>query len=368
MNIILAIKKRISLLFLITVMIPTLFSTIYFGLFASDIYTSTSSFIVRSPASNNSLSGFGALIQSVGFSRSQDDTYTLKEYLYSRESLSKLQQKLPVKDFYSEKGDFLSRHNFLGLNNSEESFYQYFRKKIVLNLDSASGIATFSVKAFDSQDAQLINKELLKQGELLINQLNTRARKDSLKFAIKNVEDAETRVKDTAQALTDYRVKHNIFDISTEATEQFSFVKTLEKKLIGIQNKIDQLKKISPQNSQIALLKQREKSIQDELKKQSANLFDAQNSFATQTTEYQRLMLDNKLAENILTAALTSLQHTQNELSKQQLYLEVISSPSKPDMALEPHRLYNIIAIFFICFMIFGVLKLMIASIKEHKN
>ena len=52
----------------------------------------------------------------------------------------------------------------------------------------------------------------------------------------------------------------------------------------------------------------------------------------------------------------------------QQLYLEFINKPSQPDWALEPHRLYNILATFIIGLMLYGVLSLLIASIREHKN
>ncbi len=59
--------KKMKPLFGLTVLIPTAFSAVYFGLFASDIYVSESSFVVRSPRSQSSLSGVGALLQSTGF-------------------------------------------------------------------------------------------------------------------------------------------------------------------------------------------------------------------------------------------------------------------------------------------------------------
>ncbi|TFU99131.1 capsule biosynthesis protein, partial [Bacillus stratosphericus] len=50
------------------------------------------------------------------------------------------------------------------------------------------------------------------------------------------------------------------------------------------------------------------------------------------------------------------------------LYLEVVSQPSRPDMALKPHRVYNIIATFFIGLMLYGIISLLAASVREHKN
>ncbi|MDG6881301.1 Vi polysaccharide export inner membrane protein VexD [Phocoenobacter uteri] len=360
--------RKFSVLFYSIVVAPTFLAVIYFGIFASDVYISQSSFVVRSSTTNNSLSGFGALLQGVGFSRSQDDSYTLREYLYSRDALSQLQVTLPVKAFYEDKGDFLSKFNTFGLDNSKESFYQYFRKHINVNLDRTSGIATLSIHAFSPEDGVNINNELLRLGENLINKLNTRARNDALFFAKKNVKDAEERVKEVGKTLTNYRIKNNIFDLSAQSGEQFSLVSNLQVKLIDIQNQLAQLIAISPYNPQVSSLKLREKNIKNEITKQLSELYNENGSFVTQSSEYQRLILDNKLADQMLASAITSLQHTQNEIDRQQLYLEVINPPSKPDIALEPHRLYNIISTFFICLMLFGILKLIVASIREHKN
>ncbi|MDK4537839.1 capsule biosynthesis protein, partial [Kingella kingae] len=56
------------------------------------------------------------------------------------------------------------------------------------------------------------------------------------------------------------------------------------------------------------------------------------------------------------------------EAERQQLYLEVVSKPSKPDMAQLPSRLYNIIATLIISLMVYGICSLLSASIREHKN
>ena len=64
--------KGMNRLLLLTVVLPTLLSGIYFGLIASDIYISESRFVVRSPQRQAS-TGLGALFQGAGFSRSQDN-------------------------------------------------------------------------------------------------------------------------------------------------------------------------------------------------------------------------------------------------------------------------------------------------------
>ncbi|MBE2893671.1 capsule biosynthesis protein [Spirabiliibacterium falconis] len=360
--------KKFNPLFWVTVIIPTVCSAFYFSIWASDVYVSESSFVVRSSRSQASLSGFGALLQSIGFARSQDDTYTVQAFMRSRTALADLQKVLPLRDFYTQKGDLFSRFAPLGINSEEESFYHYFQKQENISLDSVSGIATLSIKAFSADDAQAVNQELLKQGESLINLLNERARKDTILFAQQTVKEAENRVNESAQALSHYRVKNGIFDVKSQSEVVLTLISKLQDELISIQTQLDQVRSITPNNPQVKTLKSREESIKREIAQQMQSVLGGDDSMVNQTAEYQRLVLDNTLAQQQLTSALTALQNAKNEAERQQLYLEVISQPSKPDLALLPQRLYNILSTFIIGLILYGVLSLLIASIREHKN
>lgn len=352
----------------LTVIIPTTFSGIYFGLFASDVYISESSFVVRSQSNQSSLTGVGALLQGSGFARSQDDTYSVQEYMRSRTALEQLETEIPVKQFYTSQGDLLSRFNGFGLNDSQEIFYRYFREHLNIDVDAISGIATLRVRAFNAEEGQRINENLLKQGENLINRLNERARKDTVEFAELAVQEAEKNVNESALALSQYRIKNKIYDLPAQSGVQLSLISTLKSELIRVETQLAQLQSITPENPQVSALKMRQKSLKKEIDDQSKQLSGGNNSVATQTADYQRLVLANELAQQQLSVAMTSLQNTRGKAERQQLYLEVIGKPSKPDWALEPHRIYNIIATFFIGLILYGVLSLLIASIREHKN
>ena len=92
--------KKINFLFLGIVVLPTVLSAIYFGAIAADRYVSESSFVVRSANNQSNVSNLGALFQNVGISRSQDDIYTVQEYMRSRSALGELSKQMPVRSFY----------------------------------------------------------------------------------------------------------------------------------------------------------------------------------------------------------------------------------------------------------------------------
>lgn len=363
------ILKKISPLFLVTVAVPTICSVIYFGLIASEQFISQSSFVVRSPKNQASLSGLGAILQNSGFSRSQDDIYTVQEYMQSRSSLDALMKKMPVRQFYETKGDIFSRYNAFGLTGENEAFYQYYREKIGIHFDSVSGISNLNVTSFDAEESKKINEALLKQGEALINQLNERARKDTIRYAEEVVASAENQVKEASSQLTRFRIKNGIFDLKAQSDVQLGLVSKLQDELIVIQTQLDQVKAITPENPQISGLTAREKSLRQEIARQLRAISGGgDHSLSSQASEYQRIYLENELAEKQLAAAITSLENAKAEADRQQLYLEVISQPSKPDLAQKPARLYNIVATFIIGLIIYGIASLLSASIREHKN
>ena len=360
--------RKINPLFWLTVIIPTFCSLFYFSIWASDVYISESSFIVRSSRSQATLGGMGALLQSIGFARSQDDTFTVQEFMRSRNALTTLESELPVRKFYEDNGDFFSRFNPLGFFDEQESFYQYFRKHLMINIDSLSGIATLQVRGFNADSAQQINEALLHLAETLVNKLNDRARKDTITFAEQSVNEAEKYLSETSTALSQYRVKNGIFDIGAQSESVLTLVQKLQDELIAIQTQLDQVKALSPNNPQVKVLKARQKSIREEVAQQLNRVFEGNHSLTTQSAEYQRLILDETLAKQQLTAAMSALQSAKEEAGRQQLYLEIIAKPSHPDLALEPHRLYNILATFILGLVIYGVLTLLLAGVREHKN
>lgn len=361
-------RKKFSKLFWITVIIPTVCSLVYFSVWASDRYVSESSFVVRSPGSQASVSGLGALLQNAGFSRAQDDTYIVREYMGSRSALTALEKALPVRSFYESKGDIFSRFNGFGFWSGNEAFYQYYKDKVNIAFDPVSGISALSVESFDAAESQKINAALLSRGEELINKLNARARKDTIAQAEQNVAVAEERVKDAAGEMAVYRTKNGIFDLKTQSEAQMGLVSKLQDELIVIQTQLDQVRAVTPENPQISGLQAREKSLKREIKQQMQMISGGGNSITAQAAVYQRLFLENELAEKQLAASIASLETAKAEADRKQLYLEVVSQPSRPDMSLKPHRLYNIIATFFIGLMLYGIISLLTASVREHKN
>jgi capsular polysaccharide transport system permease protein len=358
--------KGINPLFLVTVLIPTLLAVLYYGLIASDIYISESRFIIRSPQ-KQTVTGLGAFLQSAGLSRSQDDTYTVHDYILSRDALHKLNMKLDLGRSYHQ-GDFLSRFPQIDMDSSFEALHRYYQKQIGLNVDTLSSISTLRVRAFNQEEAQLINKMLLEMSEALINQLNERARQDLIRYSQAEVEAAEAKARAAANAVSRYRTEKTVFDPERQSALQLQQVSRLHEELIAAKSQLAQIRSLAPKNPQVPVLQRQVAILEAEIQKETAKVAGGERSLSNKAAEYQRLALDREFADKQLATALASLEQARNEAQRKQLYLDRIVEPGKPDSAVEPKRFRNVAATFALGLIAWGILTLLVAGIKEHRD
>lgn len=366
-----AFKKiitSIDRLFLLTVAIPTTLATTYFSLIASDVYISESRFVVRSP-DRQVATGLGAVLKGVGFSRSQDDTYTVQDFMLSRDALAKINELMPLaKAFGASHIDLFNRFNGLDIDGSNEALYRYYQNRIVIDLDTASSISNLKVSAFSADDAQRINATLLQLAENLVNQLNQRGQQDMVRFATSEVNIAEQKAKEAGLALSRYRNQKAIFDPERQSTLQLQLISRLQDDLIATKTQLEQVQTFTPDNPQIPALQKRAKTLQSEMDTQMAKVAGGSSSLTNQATDYERLSLERQFAEKQLATALASLEQARNDAQRKQLYLERVVQPNKPDKAMEPRRLRSILATFLLGLIAWGVLSMLLAGVREHQD
>lgn len=360
--------SRINRLFLLTVAVPTVVATVYFGLMASDVYVSESRIVVRSPEKQVA-TGLGALLKGAGFSRAQDDSYTVRDYVLSRDALKEIDDKLAVgKAFSSTTVDRVSRFGGLDFDTSFEALHRYFQKKVDVQQDSVSSITTLTVRAYSAQDAQNINQKLLELSEGLVNRLNERGRQDLIHSAAVEVAAAEKKSKAAALALSAYRNAKGVVDPERQATVQLQQVAKLQDELIATKTQLAQLRTFTPQNPQIPALEKRAGTLQAEMEIETTKVAGGERSLANKAAEFQRLALEREFADKQLASALASLEQARNEAQRKQVYIERIAQPSLPDIALEPRRLRSILSTFVLGLVAWGVLSMLLAGVREHQD
>lgn len=356
-------------LFLLCVLLPTVLSVGYFGFIASDIYVSEARFVVRTPQRGQQPGLVGALLQGTGFQRAQDDSFTVHDFMTSRDALKALDDKLQVRAAFSSTAlDMFSRFPQPWTEDSFESLFKYYSKQVAVNYDTSSSITTLQVRAFTAEDAYNINSMLLSMGESLVNQINDRGRLDLIKYASAEVAEAEAKAKTAAVALASYRNRRAVFDPDRQSALQLQQVTKLQDELIATKLQLAQLKSLSPANPQVPTLERRVRGLEGEMASEMAKVAGGGNSFTDKAGEFERLQLERTFADRQVASAMSNFETARAEARRKQLYLERIVQPNKPDHALEPRRLRAILATFLFGLIAWGALAMLSAGVREHRD
>lgn len=83
---------------------------------------------------------------------------------------------------------------------------------------------------------------------------------------------------------------------------------------------------------------------------------------------FQKLELERQTAEKQLGSAIASLEQARVDAQRKRLFIERIVQPTLPDYPLEPKRIQGIIATLLLSLISWGILKLLIAGVKEHHD
>ena len=363
------VLRRFDLKFAFFVLIPTLLAGLYYGVIASDVYISESRFVVRNPQ-RPAMSGLGSILQGTLLSRSQDDTYFVHDYMRSRDALATLQQQLGLRNvFGAETIDPFNRFpGVLGSDSTFESFFKYYENRVSIVYDSVSSISVLQVRAYTADDARKINERLLEMGERLLNNMNLRSRQDLIQVAEQEVKVAEERAKKAATSLASFRSDSSIFEPTVQGQIQIQGVSRMREDLIAAEAQLTELKRISPQNPQIASLEARVASLRRSMGEESDRVLGRRGSLASKSPEYDRLLLEKAFADRQLATALGTLDGARAESARKQLYLERLVDPSLPDKALEPRRLRGVITVFVVGLIVWGIMALIVAAVREHQS
>lgn len=359
---------RNHVLILVMVVLPTALATLYYGFIASDLYVSETRFVVRSPNRNAAglLSGF---LQSTGFVRAQDDSYVVMEFIESRAAVSDLAAHSGLREILSRpEADFLVRFPAPWGNPTEEALYKHYLDFVTIETDSGGGVTTLRVRASRPEDAQKLAQALLERAEMLINRLNDRARQDAVRFATLEVTDSEQRLGELQKSLTEFRNKVAMVDPGKQSAAMFEMIAKLSDDVAQNKAQLASLTEQAPQSPQIQSLRSTIDAKEQQIINERAMIVGGDASMAPLIAQYEQLLLQRELGMRMLESSATSLENAKIEAQRQQLYLERIVNPNRPDYALYPKRVRSILMVLALCFAAFWIARFFRNQIYDHSE
>lgn len=349
------------------VLLPTLLTFGYCAFVASPMYVSETKFAVRNAVEQP----MGVDIASQLFktaSTSVQDARIVDAYLRSPDVFSKLDGELQLTQHYSDTNrDWMSRLASSPTLWDKESFWKRVAQP---KIDVDSGIVTFTVRAYSPDMAQNIAAGILRQGEALINEMNERSRNDAIRLAESEVKVAQERIVKAQKALEAFRDEHKELDPKATATGLQSLVFELEGERAKVKAELAEARSyMKPTAPQVKALEKRLAAVETQLNAEKARIAGnpaGGGTINSWVSQYENLMIESEFAQKQLTTAMSAYEQARSMALAKSRYLVAIQQPTLPDESRYPRTWVFTLCAFFGFFLIYGLVRLIVASIREH--
>lgn len=349
--------------------IACLLAAVYWSLIASDRYVSESHVIIqRTDMSNGQSMDFGSLLAgATGGSRS--DQMLLRDHLLSVDMLKKLDDALALRQHYSnDERDPLSR--LWSAEPALEEFHRYYLKRVSVEYDDYAGVLVIRAQAYDPPTAQAIARMLVEEGERTMNTLAHRLAQEQVDFLEKQVAEHGSRALQARQALLAFQNEKGLVSPQTTAESLAGVINKLEAQLTELNaRRAALLGYLAPTAPGVVELNLQIDAVEKQIKTEQARLASPKGKTLNRTVEeFQRLELNAQFAQDVYKSALIALEKGRVEATRTLKKVSVLQSPTLPEYSLEPRRLYNTVVFVIVAMLLAGVVHLLVAIVRDHKD
>jgi len=353
--------------FVICVIIPTIIVFLYSALIESPRYESNASVIIKRNQAMPSVSEITALF---GQSSSVSNDYLIMKYISSLDMLLNLNNEMNVLNlFKAKKIDFLSR---LSLNANKKEELEYYQKMVSSKYDTNSAAIDVTAQAYKPYDAKKILENILANLQNYVDYIDHKVIEERLSFSQKQVDIAKDKVKNAEVEVLNFQNKYNLLDPK-------GTVEGISKIIAGLQSKLAQEETVLSdmlsymQNNSSAIISQRQKikALKGQIIKQESVLFGKHNIDTKKLNyimaQFEKLKLNAQMVLEEYKIALQSHEVNKMDAVKRKEQLVVVQNPTLPDYATYPRVWYITLSVFIILLMLYGVTRMIITIIREHR-
>lgn len=355
----------------IFVVIPFLLFSFYQILLASPRFESQAQLIVKEPNSISTLDPAMAVMSGFGITSGNSDTQLVKSYIHSNDMLTYLDSELNLLQHFSDdQYDMISR---LSGSASRESQLEFFLSMVTIDIDENSQVITVKAQAFESEFAHSLSQLLVDRAEWYINEIGRGLAKNQLDFVQQEHALVQEKLTAAKSVLLNFQRRYNLLDPEAEgmALQQISY--QLEGRISAKQTEVRALSVSMSDTAPLVLQAKAElDSLIQQLENERSRLTEqssSQNAEAMGVGEilakYSDYKINLELALQAYTSSLISLEKSRIEAYRQLKYLVVVELPTVPEDASYPKILYNLTLFLILTLMLFGIGKIILATVEE---
>jgi capsular polysaccharide transport system permease protein len=363
------LRLAMQLSFAVVVVLPSLVSYTYYGLFASNQYVAEARFLVHTSIIPQ-LDNIGALTGLQPMAIVQD-TQIVMNYIGSRAAVDALSGTIDVRQAYSDPEiDTFSR---FGKDRPIEQFVRYWQQMVTTAVALPSGIVSLKVKAFRPEQALQIANAIIQISEDLVNDMNTRMNRDALNASEVELQRATQRLTRARLALEKARNDDGFLDASKAGDAISSLVLESKSSLLAMQQEyMTKGKMIGANTPQMKVLKDRIDATTKQISDMEAQLtatrtdIDKKLTVSSSLSRFAELDLERQIAERLYSGAVASLEVAKVASEQKMIYLNTFLLPSLPQEAEYPKRFLYPSLTALIVLAIWGAAWGLITLVRNH--
>jgi len=349
--------------------IVSLMAAVFWLVIASDLYVSEAHIIIERTelASGQSMDFTGLLGGAVNSGRA--DQLLLRDHLLSVDMLKKVDATLNLRAHYSDKSrDLLSRMWFQ--DDPIELFYQYYLSRVSIEFDDYAGVLIIKALGYDPKTAYAITALLVQEGERFMNETAHNLAQEQVAFLEKQVSEMDKRVVQARQEVLNYQNQKGL--ISPQATTESiaGIIAKLEAELTELETqRRANLAYLVPSHPSILQMSQQIDAVKKQITYEQDKLTSTKGqTLNLEVEEFQLLEMKAAFTQDLYKTALLALEKGRIEATRTIKKVTVLQSPILPEYPLEPRRAYNTLVFFIVAMMLTGVVHLLTAIIRDHKD
>jgi capsular polysaccharide transport system permease protein len=362
-------RRHLHLLsFVLVVVLPVVGAAVYWLGIAADQYVAKFRFTLRTaepaPVVPSWLAGAAATDGRAGL-----ESRLLVDYVRSRAVVDDLSGTLDLRRIYANPAaDWWSR---LDEPAPIERLVAYWRHQVTADYDPSDQTVAVRVRAFTPRDALRVAQAVVAACQHLVDSLSLQARRDALRQARADADQAKQRLAAVLAQISDLRAREGLIDPGKTAAASAALAARVQQELVSAHTRLSTLETYMRDDSPtISVLKAHIRSLESQ-QSALAGAASAPDPGGGETLShalgsFEALESERKFAEDAYRHALVGLDAARANADRQHVYVASFVPPRLPEEPLYPRRWRALGVVALISLAGWGIGCLTLQSIRDH--
>ncbi|MGL4857355.1 MAG: capsule biosynthesis protein, partial [Plesiomonas sp.] len=214
------------------------------------------------------------------------------------------------------------------------------------------------------------NKSILKQSELFINTLSQRIAADQMRFAQDELARATASLSGIKVEMLDYQNEHGVLDPLLQAEATSRLINELQGQLAAQETELkNQLTYLKDNTPQVVALRNNINALKSQITIEQDKVASPKGKKLNQmVADYEELKAKYQFSTDLYKLSIASVEKARIDAARKLKSLAVIASPQLPEESQYPTRLYWLFTVLLCSGLMYGVARLIIAIIEDHRD